>query len=399
MRSTVSFLMAALLLTSCSLSKIPAVGPGDSTTMSTAAVAPNACSWTVGSAQTVSGAQTILHSVAPISSTDAWAVGFATTGTTPRAIIEHFNGTSWSLATSPALNNSELLSVRAISANDLWAVGVYNDQPLAEHWNGATWQTVAVPAITGATETELFSASAVATNDVWAAGYAVKAGKTLAVVEHWNGTHWTLDTTPQPNPVENTIYAIVANSANNAWAIGNQGEYRSSTNPRRNLALHWNGSTWSVVPSPNAGASSTINYFYAASFVPGTDHIWAVGQYQTPQAFYETTLFWNGTKWTLVPSPTPGVKGDFLLGVVARSASDVWTVGTYYDASLTRHNFALQWNGSAWSNVAIPDVTSSNNDELFDIQLVPGTSGALAVGDFFTSTKAREPQGASNCGV
>ncbi len=192
MRSFICFLTVAIFLTGCSAGTFPSAEPSYSKTVPNADAIADVCSWTVSRAQTVSGAQTVLHSVAPISSTNAWAVGFAQSGSVPRAIIEHFNGASWSLATSPPLEDSR----SPFRQGDLQPamcgrLAYTTDQPLTEHWNGATWQVVPAPGVSGATETEFLSVSAVAVSDVWAAGYAQKGGRQLDVVEHWNGAHWT----------------------------------------------------------------------------------------------------------------------------------------------------------------------------------------------------------------
>ena len=68
--------------------------------------------------------------------------------------------------------------------------------------------------------------------------------------------------------------------------------------------MRWNGSTWSVVTSPNAGTGS--NYLYGVAAVSVSD-IWAVGYYTTTGTLQQTlTLHWDGAAWTQVPSPSPG---------------------------------------------------------------------------------------------
>lgn len=364
-----------------------------------------ACTWNVGAPPTVPNALTILHAVAPIAAKDEWAVGYSHTSSAgDQALAEHFNGTGWQISALPAITGSRLLGVKAVASNDVWAVGLYKSGgttlPLAEHWNGLNWHQVAVPPVKGAPETELLAIYAIAWNDVWAVGCAMSSTgtQTLAVTEHWDGTKWSLIPTPEPNAQENVLYTVTANRSNNVWALGNQGKYQSTTNPRRNLALHWDGTSWSVIPTVNAGTASTINYFYASAFIPGTDHLWGVGQYQAPKAFYTMTAYWNGAQWTLVPSPNPAANGDFLLGLFAKGAGDVWSVGTYYDTSMIRHNLAIHWNGTSWSNYVMPN-QGSNMNELFDAQPIPGTTAALGAGDFYPTSTTRQPETAFDCAV
>jgi hypothetical protein len=65
-------------------------------------------------------------------------------------VIEHFNGTSWSVASSssPGLGEDVLTGVTALALNNVWAVGFYanakdvnTDGPtktLIEHWDGSS---------------------------------------------------------------------------------------------------------------------------------------------------------------------------------------------------------------------------------------------------------------------
>src|SRR5215218_233016 len=68
----------------------------------------------------------------------------------------------------------------------------------AQYWNGSSWvnQTAAVPA--GATASELQSASCLTSTSCSAAGsYATKSG-TFSLIESWNGTSWSQQTSPNP---------------------------------------------------------------------------------------------------------------------------------------------------------------------------------------------------------
>ena len=56
---------------------------------------------------------------------------------------------------------------------------------------------------------------------------------------------------------------------------------------------------------------------------------------------------WNGKTWTQVPSPNPSCSTcDSLYGVAAGSASSAWAVGTVNAGGVV----VLHWNGSKWVN-------------------------------------------------
>ena len=65
------------------------------------------------------------------------------------------------------------------------------------------------------------------------------------------------------------------------------------------------------------------------------------------------TLHWDGTSWSLIPSPDPG-GGDAgasqLFAVSAVSPTDVWAVGLY-TGDIAIDTLILHWDGTAWSQV------------------------------------------------
>src|SRR5258705_11710891 len=69
---------------------------------------------------------------------------------------------------------------------------------------------------------ELHSVSALAENDVWAAGVSYDTERTLGstLIEHWNGSQWSV--VPSANPVStlNILYGVAAVATNDAWAVG-----------------------------------------------------------------------------------------------------------------------------------------------------------------------------------
>src|SRR5207248_11783975 len=101
-------------------------------------------------------------------------------------------------------------AVSAISSNDVWAVGVYQDHAaglsigLVEHWDGKLWSIIpaAVPNAPHAlTLRETFSGvAAIAHDDVWVVGSYLDSilGETpgtsttfaRTLVEHWDGKAW-----------------------------------------------------------------------------------------------------------------------------------------------------------------------------------------------------------------
>src|SRR5205807_217402 len=132
-----------------------------------------------------------------------------------------------------------LRAVAAVAANDVWAVGVYDNHinalTLIEHWDGSTWSIVPSPN-PGVGDTELYGVAAVAANDVWAVGYYVNGTSPyLTLIEHWNGSSWSIVPSPSPGSSVSELNAVAAVAANDIWAVGVYDGGASST-----LIEHWN---------------------------------------------------------------------------------------------------------------------------------------------------------------
>ena len=289
-----------------------------------------------------------LNSVAVVSTNDIWAVGFspAPSGTPlyiRQSLIQHWDGGSWSVAASPnpaGKPDVELNGVDAISTNDIWAVGHSGDpsyipyQTLTEHWNGSNWSIVSSPSPGTYNGNDLYGVAAISANDVWAVGW-YQSGPTGqeggALTMHWDGANWTV----VPNPSKATFNAVTAFASNDVWAAGQQ------------AILHWNGSVWTSVPFP---LPPTQNSFVVLRGLSGNapNDLWAVGYNQFPYfsgyRYVPVAYHWNGSVWSLVPNA--GATDEFLNAVVALASNDVWGAG---DNGQFQH-----WNGAAWSRVSSP---------------------------------------------
>lgn len=324
------------------------------------------------------GTNVTLNSVDARADNDVWAVGtaFGAAGVTPNLPIYHWNGTTWTISPTPALPATGVLSsVSASAAAEAWAVGFtttgyHATQPVALRWDGSSWSPTAVP---GAAK--LTAVADLGPGNAWAVGRAGRFGP--AAVEHWDGTAWTAVTIPHPTPagsgLAETLVSITARSATDIWAIG---AYSAVTGPDQSFALHYDGTTWTLVPMP-ADPSGYRTYVFNSVSAAGPDDVWAVGQQvsgSTPLA--TLTAHWNGSAWSVVPSPTPGIF-PVLRGVSARATNDVLAVG-YSPAQAGGQDqaVALHWDGHVWSIMPTPTVT-----DFSELNAVSARSGIWAVGN------------------
>jgi hypothetical protein len=252
--------------------------------------------------------------------------------------------TPWQVVASPSpdpLNNT-LSAVAAISATDVWAVGQTGVSTLAEHWNGSAWTVVPTPngATTGVAQNALLAVAAISSSDVWAVGYSIGASyATLAI--HWDGSSWSLIPTPSPatrefidGPILDSITAV---SSTDVWAVGGQltGHYESPA-----VIEHWDGRAWSLV---SAGALDSVQCLCSLSWVAGraANDVWAGGV---------ALLHWDGTAW----SQAAAAAGQGETAASASSTSNVWAVGSFSTCVSEGGCFsgptADRFDGSAWSS-------------------------------------------------
>lgn len=317
-----------------------------------------------------------LIGVTVLTACSAWAVADG-------GQIEHYDGADWAPQPVPSPPSSDFIFLEAVaglSVTNVWATGGYKpsaaprNQPLIEHWNGSAWSVSPTPTVTNG-DADLKAVAASSAADAWAVGSVDTrtATSTVSLADHWNGTSWTQ--VPSPNPGAGTVINGVADiSPTNAWMVGNFG-----TGDNTALIEHWDGTSWTVATTPSLPVGSSLNAVSALS----ATNIWAAGVVGT------STLIehYDGTSWTVVPSPSTGSGNTDTLNGVAVTGTGAMAVGTSQDASGVFHGLALRLDGTTWAQVPIP---SPGTNDL--IAGVDGTSNNYwAVGLTVDSSGRRLP--------
>ena len=240
-----------------------------------------------------------------------------------------------------------------------------------------SWQKAASSNISATNNNELFGVAAVSERDVWAVGWAQDpAGPQYVkqtLIQHFNGSGWTIVPSPNPsNDIDSRLFAAAAVSGNDVWAVGAS---HDGTLPSRTLIQHWNGSEWTIVPSPSP--DSQFNELRGVTALGPTD-VWAVGYRggSTRDTPIETlVLHWNGSAWRVAASPSVSGGANQLFGVTALSSSDIWAVGSTSGAPL-----AIHWDGTSWN---IVPTTVRDGLSTGKLNAVSGSSGndVWAVGE------------------
>jgi hypothetical protein len=279
------------------------------------------------------------------------------------------------------VNDSYLAGVSASGPDAAWAVGTYGDHnaldhPLAEHWNGTTWSVAPVPQPTGQQAT-FEGVDELGPDDAWAVGTgfsggagATPGGSTL--IEQWNGTAWTIVPSPNAVPVvngnSNTLDAIAGTGPDDIWAAG--WYLNNDADILTMLFEHWNGTSWSLVTSPIV-EDAIVTSLTAIS----SDDVWAVGSYGDDG---NMSAHWNGKKWAVVSTPNVSSAGEVaqneLTAVSSGGTKDVWASGYVFNVNdkNVAEPFVLHWTGTRWLLTMIPNV-GSEGSRLRGIDLISPT--------------------------
>jgi hypothetical protein len=161
-----------------------------------------------------------LVSVSAVSVRDVWAVGSETVGIGgSQTLIEHWDGASWTVVPgpNPSPSGDEMNDVAAVSADDVWAAGSMTIQSgdearLIEHWNGSSWQVVSSPRLRA---TVLEGVASVSPTELWAVGTLGKE----ALTERSDGSGWLRVVTPSRG-LSTTLHEVAAIASSDVWAVG-----------------------------------------------------------------------------------------------------------------------------------------------------------------------------------
>lgn len=297
---------------------------------------------------------------------------------------------SWSTQTTqnaPGAEHSALYDISCEPASSTLCIAVGKktvsgtSSPYAQGWNGSSWSNQAAVTPVGATGGELQSAHCLSKTSCVASGsYSTESG-TFSLIESWNGSSWSLQTTPNPSGASESMFKGVACKVITACiAVGSsvKGGVRTA------LAELGNSGTWSLqtFPSPEGALTSELNGVDCTS---STSCV-AVGAYTVSGgANWALAAVWNGTSWTLKSVPKPeGAKKSTLLDVSCSDTSNCTAVGGYNNASNVQVSFVQRWNGSTWTQQSSPNPEKSANTVLQNVSCVDRYS-CVGVGDWLNS--------------
>lgn len=279
---------------------------------------------------------------------------------------------AWSVADAPnpaGTDHAILRDVVVLAPDDAWAAGEYTlsvqgslqTRTLVQHWDGASWTIVPSPSPSpcpSCTHATFDAVAAAAPDDLWFAGGKRVQGPggflgTHIFVARFDGAEWTVMDTPLTAGGSGAnVRDIEIIAPDDIWFFGDFIDPGSGTTPA--LAMHWDGSGFTVVPTPYP-SGGTPGWGLEAASALASDDIWAVGGGSDgDEVASGYIIHWDGANWTRVQGPTPGTF-QRLYAVEAIAPDDVWAVGDSFTAGVGYAPLFLHWNGSQWSTVPSPD--------------------------------------------
>lgn len=238
---------------------------------------------------------------------------------------------------------------------------LYNQNPVAEASSQKTcnWKWRVVPSPNSGTKNNsLRGLVTIGANDIWAVGMASGANDSShTLIEHWDGETWSIVPSPSANTGSSILLDISAIDASDIWAVG----YVYENFEFRALLEHWDGSAWSMVTPALDLNNVTLRGVAAIA----SDNVWAVGGQtsgsNTPN--HPLVLHWDGTEWIKVQVLDPSPYG-YLNGIVALGADNIWAVGAYTDDAppAVGNTLVMHYDGLAWNQVPSPNKYPGQHD-------------------------------------
>ena len=275
----------------------------------------------------------------------------------------------WSVTPTPA-TKSELVSVSCTSTTSCMAVGRVGKRTLAESWDGEAWSVVATP--NPGYPDYPASVSCSGPKKCMAVGTYFGPSNTFGLAMRWLNDRWAAIATRNPG-MDTYLNSVSCTGAKSCFAVG---RYVNSSNTDRTLAEFWNGTSWSVITTPNAGSGDEV--FQGVSCA-SADYCVAVGSVSPSGVPGTLTEAWDGSTWSIVPSPDE--PGYSLQAVSCTSSVSCVAIGDDVIDSNMSQTLVETWDGSSWT------VTPSPNPDDSDVfpsgVSCTSSTNCVLVGEYF----------------
>jgi hypothetical protein len=331
-----------------------------------------------------------ITAITPLTKNDVWITGNYINAGQAQIFYEHFNGKQWSVIASPTIGaTSTIANMSAITTNNIWAVGSYQDSTshaLIEHWDGAQWSQINIPdPVDFGHDSHLNAVTALSVSNIWAVGnyYTnITAQNDITLIEHFDGTQWQVVAGDNPpvngiNPwfSSRSVVSMTAVNPTNIWSL-------ALFSFGVSFAEHYDGSQWTLMQMPNINGGNGDSTILPSISAVSANDVWAVGSFSGSNESGPVTEHWNGTDWFYVSMQhLPGIT-QTLTSVIALQTNNVWAIGTYSNGHVDQP-LLVHWNGTTWNTVTLPHSLS----KIFAIQRLGTTHTLMGVGIYNNTMK------------
>jgi hypothetical protein len=246
--------------------------------------------------------------------------------------VAMLGGSTFKVTSDDAYYVQRVHAATAVSPTDVWAVGEQQDRngtfgTLIEHWNGSAWSVVHSPD-PGKTGDTLFGVAADGPGDVWAVGQRSDETSDAPLAEHWDGHHWAAVDLPTAD-VTGSLLQGVAVHGGQVWAVGNSDNTLDQARP---FVEHLSHGTWSaqLLKGLGSGFSNVTGIAVTGKTA------WLAGSALNTASGNQLTVVArnDGSGWQRVAAPNPGT-GDRILGGISAAGGHAWAVGAYDTSART----------------------------------------------------------------
>lgn len=307
----------------------------------------NGTAWTLANSVSLSSTSSYLESISCSSAVSCVAVGRTYDEVAAaQTLTMSWDGTIWSVITSPNANSDTnvLNSVSCTSSSACLAVGNYFDgsiyQSLVMSWNGSTWSMVASPN-PGTSGNHFASVSCISATSCVVVGSYGTDTVSLSMALSWDGTEWTTAMIANLPVDVNQLASVSCTSPTFCVAVG----VFDDSGINKSLTIRWDGNSWTTSTPPNSGDEA--NFLTSVSCVSPTMCI-AAGFYEVSFPYFRTLLQqWDGTTWSILNSPNSSSSINYLQGISCSSPVTCVAVGEFLDDNTSlNQSLTLLMNGS-----------------------------------------------------
>jgi len=257
---------------------------------------------------------------------------------------------------------------------------------LVERWDGAKWsiQSAAVPP--GALSSELNGITCMSTSCLAVGDYVNSSGVDVTLAEGWDGSSWSIQ--PSPNPAAAQSFSILTSvSCTAPDSCEASGAYDSGM-----FAEGWNGASWSLQATPSPAGAQFAQLYYVSCAASSCEA--AGGYVNSSGAFVPLGERWDGTAWHAQPAANPArASTNGLTGVSCPAPSDCTSVGIG-NGDGTPVALAERFRSGRWRLDTVPSPLGAAENQLNGIAC-PTIHRCVAVGTAGPTRSVLSPEALS----